>query len=88
MRIAPSQIPGAGLGLYLEEDVRAGEWIARYSGEPLTQEECENRPQSHYRLQIHRKLYLDAADKKHFKGRYINDAWKTKFKVNARFAAG
>ena len=88
VRIAPSQIPGAGLGLYIEEDVRAGEWIARYSGEPLTQEECESRPQSHYRLQIHRNLYLDAAGIKHFEGRYINDARNTKFKVNARFAAG
>ena len=33
VRIAPSAIPGAGMGLYLEEDAKAREWIARYSGE-------------------------------------------------------
>ena len=87
VRIAPSQISGAGMGLYMDEDVKAGEWIARYSGEPLSQAECERRQQSHYRLQVHRNLFLDAADKRHFEGRYINDARKTKFKVNARFAS-
>ena len=88
VRIARSQIQGAGMGLYVEEDVRAGEWIARYSGEPLTQAECVRRPHSHYRLQVHKNLYLDAADKRHFEGRYINDARNSQFKTNARFAAG
>ena len=87
VKIAPSQIPGAGMGLYLMEDAEKGDWIARYSGDPLTKAECDNRPHSHYRMQVHKNLFLDAANAKHFEGRFINDARRSKFKTNARFAA-
>ena len=87
VKVAPSQIPGAGMGLYLLEDAKTGEWIARYSGDPLTWAESNRRKHSHYRLQVHRNLFLDAEDTKHFEGRYINDARRSKHKVNARFAA-
>ena len=50
VRIAPSQIKGAGQGLYLLEDAAAGEWIARYSGDPLTRLECDGRQHSQYRV--------------------------------------
>ena len=73
VRIGPSRIKGAGLGLFLLEDAEKGEWIARYSGEPLTRIECDKRKQSQYRVQVHKNLFLDAADKKHYEGRYIND---------------
>lgn len=63
------------------------DWIARYSGDPLTKEECDCRPHSHYRMQVHKNLFLDAANLKHFEGRFINDARRSKFKTNARFAA-
>ena len=79
VRIGPSQIKGAGLGLFLLEDVDANEWIARYSGDPLTREECDERQRSQYRVQIHKNLFLDAADRKHFEGRYINDARGSRF---------
>jgi len=87
VRIAPSQIQGAGLGLYLMESVDANAWIARYSGDPLTRAECNDRWSSQYRVQVHNNLFLDAADPKHFEGRYINDARGSKFKTNARFAS-
>ena len=87
VKIAPSKIPGAGMGLFLMEDAEKGECIARYSGDPLTKEECERRKHSQYRMQVHRNLFLDAENPKHFEGRYINDARNSKFKVNARFAA-
>ena len=87
VRIASSQIPGAGMGLCLVEDAKKGEWISRYSGDPLTKAECERRHQSHYRMQVHKNLFLDTADVKHFEGRFINDARHSKFKTNARFAA-
>ena len=35
VRIGPLRIKGAGLGLFLLEDVEQGEWIARYSGDGL-----------------------------------------------------
>ena len=87
VQVAPSQIPNAGMGLYMLEDVKAGDWIARYSGEPMTRAESGQRAHSHYKLQVHDNLFLDAADPIHFEGRYINDARRTKFKTNARFAA-
>ena len=87
VRIAPSKIPGAGMGLYLLEDAEKGECIARYSGDPLAKAECDQRKHSQYRMQVHRNLFLDAENQKHFEGRYINDARHSKYKVNARFAA-
>ena len=87
IKVAPSQIPNAGLGLYVLEDVKKDQWIARYSGTPLTKAESKQHGHSHYRLQVHSNLFLDAKDLKHFEGRYINDATRSKFKVNARFAA-
>ena len=67
---------------------RLRERIARYSGDPLTKAECDRRHQSHYRMQVHKNLFLDAANPKHFEGRNINDARFSKYKVNARFSAG
>ena len=69
------------------EDANVGECIARYSGEPMTRAESIQRGHSHYKLQVHSNLFLDAADPVHFEGRYINDARRTQFKTNARFAA-
>ena len=57
-------------------------------GERLTKAECDRRGRSQYRVQIHKNFFLDAADAKHFEGRYINDARNSKYKTNARFAAG
>ena len=76
------------MDLFLMEDANVGDWIARYSGDVLTKAECDQRKRSHYRIQVHKNLFLDAANPEYFEGRYINDARGTKFKVNARFAAG
>ena len=87
VRIGPSQIQGAGMGLYLMEDVNKNAWIARYSGDPLTRMECNKRRHSQYRMQVHKNLFLDAENECHFEGRYINDAKGSKFRTNARFAS-
>ena len=71
------------MGLYLMEDVKKGDWIDRYSGDPLTKAECDSRPHSHYRMQVHRNLFLDATN---FEDRFINDVRHSKFKTNDRFA--
>ena len=49
--------------------------------------ECKQHGHNHYRLQVHNNLFLDAENPKHFEDRYINDAKRSKFKVNARFTA-
>ena len=48
---------------------------------------ARERKRSHYRLQVHKNLYLDVVDPKHFEGHFINDVWYSKYKVNARFTA-
>ena len=87
VRIGPYQIQGAGMGLYLMEDVSKNTWIARYSGDPLTKMECDKRRHSQYRMQVHKNLFLDAEDECHFEGRYINDAKGSKFRANTRFTS-
>ena len=87
VRISSSRIPGAGLGLYLLENAKQGEFIARYSGEAI--DRMENAARSgHYRIQISKNLFLDAEKSHHFEGRYINDGKRAGCGANARFAAG
>ena len=65
VRIARSKIPNAGLGLYLLEDVKKGEFVARYSGEAIDSAENAAR-KGHYRIKISNNLYLDAECSHHF----------------------
>ena len=44
-RIAPSQVPGAGNGLWLLEAASIGQVVGRYSGDPITEEEAGRRVQ-------------------------------------------
>ena len=44
-QIRPSQIPGAGNGLWLEEEASIGQVVGRYSGEEITEEEALRRVQ-------------------------------------------
>ena len=69
------------------ENAKENEWIARYSGTPLTAKENDRRRHSRYRVQIHKNLFLDAENQKYFEGRFINDARNSEFEKNARFAA-
>ena len=87
VKIMTSKIPGAGFGLFLLEDVKKGEFVARYSGEAITHAENEARS-GHYRIKISSNLYLDAEQKHHFEGRYINDGKRAGRQVNVRFTAG
>ena len=43
VKIAQSQIPNAGSGLYIIEDAKKGEFVARYSGEAINKIENESR---------------------------------------------
>ena len=80
IRIAKSQIPGAGMGLYLMQDAEKNDRIARYSGRRLNHaEKIElDRRGVHiqYCLRVHKNLYLDSQDSHHFEGLSINDAKK------------
>ena len=44
-QIRPSQVPGAGNGLWLEEKAWPGQVVGRFSGEVITAEEKDRRVQ-------------------------------------------
>lgn len=81
-----SNIPGAGLGLFLLEPVKKGERIAVYSGEVLNRTQIVNND-SKYLLRISKNVFLDARDRQHCDGRYINCGRNTRMNINARFSA-
>lgn len=77
LQIKPSQIRGAGKGLFAqcsknENQVcfRRGERAAYYSGE-LLDEIPQNKE---YVLNVNNNRYLDSVNKLNYPGRYINDA--------------
>ena len=87
VKITKSKIKNVGLGLYLLEDVKVGEFVTRYSGEVIDAIENNNRT-SHYRIKISGNLYLDAEKIQHFEGRFINDGVRAGIKPNVRFVSG
>ena len=74
------------MGLFILENAKKGEPIVRYSGEAISRAERDCRS-SHYIVAIHKNLYLDSADPKHFEGRHINDGKRSRRRVNAKFAS-
>ena len=87
VKVAPSSVKGAGLGLYILEDVKKDEFVARYSGEVIDRIVNAART-GHYRIQISKNVFLDAEKLHHFEGRFINDGKRAGRGVNVRFAAG
>lgn len=81
-----STIPGAGLGLFMLEEAKAGDRVAVYTGTPLTAAEAAHST-SPYLFQVNKNLVLDAQDPTHANGRYINDGAVAGREVNARFGA-
>ena len=68
------------MGLYLLEDTKKGEFVARYSGDAIDKSTNEARKGNN--------LYLDAEQSHHFEGRYINEGVRAGKAANVRFAAG
>ena len=81
-----STIPGAGMGLFMLEEARAGDRVARYTGDDLTADEAA-ASESAYLFRVNKNLFLDAQDPQHENGRYINDGAIAGREVNAKFGA-
>ena len=69
--VKKSTISGAGLGLFLQENAKKGERVARYSGKKLDAHEA-SISNSKYLFQVNKNLFLDAEDPRHTIGRYAN----------------
>ena len=57
LRLAPSQVPNAGLGVFACEDIPAGSRIDEYTGEVLS-----SNPISNYALEVRDDCFIDARD--------------------------
>lgn len=72
-----SQLPGAGKGLYTDEDIEKGEEIVEYEGEILPWKIVEERSakgQEGYAFYISERYSVDAYFTPWAMGRYANDA--------------
>jgi hypothetical protein len=86
LRVAKSNIPGAGKGLFAGKVFNAGDRIAIYSGDLLKGDAHvdEQYRNSIYLLQMSATSMLDAARTNAGDGRLVNDSRGTQYKNNAR----
>ena len=90
LRIKPSTVPGAGLGLFATEDFRHTDKIAPYTGEQLTRAAIEERygdERGEYVLCRDSKRCIDSRATNSSAARYANDSRGTEKRNNARFRA-
>ena len=84
--VRQSTIPNAGLGLFLMENAKEGDRVAIFSGDVLTAQQS-SKSSSAYRLQINKNTILDARNKNHAVGRYMNDGPRANRPANVRYSA-
>ena len=90
LRIKPSSVPGAGLGLFATEDFSRTDNIAPYTGEQLTRAAVEQRygdERGEYVLCRDSKRCIDSRATNSSAARFANDSRGTDFRNNARFRA-
>ncbi len=63
-----------GLGLFTDEEVRRGQLLIEYTGEPITSKEADRRG-GRYLFTVSRHLVIDAKGREN-KARYINHSCK------------
>lgn len=89
LEVRESRIPGAGRGLFVTRDVPPGEWLAVYTGTPLSLAEVMRRKEkgelSDYVRGGFGLFSLDAVDYQAVLARYINDPYLTPERRNVRF---
>ena len=90
LRIRPSGVPGAGLGLFAAAGFKRGDVIAPYEGEKLTRRRVDERygdERGEYVLCRDSKRCIDSAATNSSAARFANDSRGTDFRNNARFRA-
>jgi SET domain-containing protein len=75
LTIKRSKLKDAGSGVFTTCDIPSGVYVTEMKGAPITQKEYENLPDfvQAYTCYVHRNLYLNAYDDRHF-ARFVNDA--------------
>jgi hypothetical protein len=76
LRVKPSTIPNAGLGLFAAVDIPADTVIAYYRGQRLTRKQLDRRYGRHhqgdYVIKIRPNVYIDACNTQSTVARYAN----------------
>ncbi len=73
--IKPSQLPGAGMGLFTNVDIPKGGRIVEYAGQRRKWKDVKHLDgHNGYLLRLSRTTAIDAKPKRSGKGRYANDA--------------
>jgi SET domain-containing protein len=90
--VRPSQIPGAGMGLFAQKDFQKGEYVTNYGGVIVDQEKVKEEPfnSSMYKLLHPSGHTLDARfvfDMCSDRGRWINDSRGSDFQNNCEYVA-
>jgi hypothetical protein len=83
LRIKPSSIAGAGMGLFAERDFRSGEHITDYTGDYHALR--HDRDGGPYHLQLTRHRSIDAARTNTAAGRWLNDPHGSGQRTNSEF---
>ena len=60
------------MGLFLVEDADKGDRVAKYSGDVLDAQQAK-ASKSQYLFEVNKNYFLDGKNKRHKKGRYINE---------------
>ena len=83
--VQPSQLEGAGLGLFMREKAKKNDRLARYYGELIGPEEADRRKAAgaQYIVRANSKQYIDAQGYPQQRGCYANDGGP---RNNARIA--
>lgn len=74
LEIKPSQIPGAGLGLYTRVFIPVGSLVIEYKGIVTTWDEVKDQIDNDYIYYISRNHVIDAGPTPRSLARYANDA--------------
>ena len=77
LEVKTSTIPDTGKGLFTLKDIKKGERIIEYLGEPISSAECDRRAEKNqygYIFQISKNKFIDAFHVPDALARYANDA--------------
>ncbi len=89
--VKKSQIPGAGYGLYADQDFEKGDEIVEYTGETLTQDQYDDRydddDMGSYGIALRDDVVIDAARTDSGVARYACDYHGSGMKSNAEYVS-
>src|SRR6478735_2727239 len=89
LRVAPSQIKFAGLGLWAEKSFKKGEYVVEYAGERITTKQYDERygdeAYGSYGMGLSTRTVIDARKTDSGLGRYVCDHYGSGLKPNVRY---